>query len=132
MNITEAFGTDSAHKGDLVITSSGDIGRISGLDNYKNAIFHRIMTVPGSLVHRPTYGVGVAAYQNAPTSFGIQQKLALLIEEQIAQDARTERVNGIVISAGDGTPNQFLVKVSVKPIGYSDQEFLFTPFSEGI
>lgn len=131
MNITQAFFTDIAHVGDLVRTPSGDIATISGLANYKNALWHRLLTVPGTLIHRPTYGVGIMQYQNAPSSYSVQRKLALLIEEQILLDPRTEAVSSINISSDDGTPEQTVIKIFVKPVGYSEQEMTYTPFSEG-
>ena len=132
MNITEALKIDIAHVGDLVRTSGGDIGRISGLANYKNALFHRLITVPGSLVHRPNYGVGLPMYQNSPMSFGIQQTLAAKIREQFLRDPRTEAVSSISISNDTDIPGQILIRVFVKPIGYTEQEMIFTPFNEGL
>lgn len=131
-NITDALKTDIAHSGgDYIKTPGGDLGTVSGLANYKLALFHRLMTVPGSLVHRPTYGVGATMYQNAPSSFAIQQKFAGVIEEQFAQDPRTEKVLAVSITSDDENPQLTLVKVSVKPIGYSEQQMIFTPFSGG-
>lgn len=132
-NITEALYTDLAHvSGDLVRDSRGDVGTISGLANLKNALFHRLMTMPGALTHRPLYGVGVKAYQNAPSSFSVQQRLAARIKEQFELDPRVQEVTGVLITAGDTNPSQFVVAVKVVPKGYTEQEMKFTPFNEGI
>lgn len=132
-SITDALGTDLAHVGDLVRTPGGDLGKISGLANLKNALFHRLMTVPGSLAHRPSYGVGVGLYQNAPNSFGVQQKLTGIIQEQFAQDPRVEEVTSVSLASDDITPQLTKLAVFVKVVGYSDAiEMTFTPFAEGI
>lgn len=129
-NLTDALKTDIAHVGDLVGTSSGDLGTVSGLANFKRALFHRLVTVPGTLLHKPTYGVGIGNYQNAPNSFTQQQKLANLIKEQFEQDPRTLKVNSVSISSADATPQKMVIVVSVIPIGYTEQEMRFTPFQE--
>lgn len=115
--------------GDLVRVPRGDIGTITGLANYKNALFHRLMTVPGSLAHRPLYGVGVGNFQNALNSFSQQQKLAALITEQFEKDPRTDSVKGVAISSEDGSPQNVKIKVTVTPKGYTEQTMTFLPFS---
>ena len=130
-NIDAAMKTDIAHSGgDLLTTPSGDLGTVEGLANFKLALFHRLVTVPGSLVHRPTYGVGIGNFQNAPASFAMQQKIAGLIEEQFSQDPRVEKVTSVAIVSNDSTPQIMVVKVSVIPVGYTEQQMLFTPFNE--
>jgi phage baseplate assembly protein W len=129
-NLTTALKTDIAHVGDFVRTPGGDLATISGLANYKRALFHRLITVPGTLVHRPEYGVGIGMYQNSPSSFALQQKLAALIKDQFEQDPRTEKVSSVSISSDDATPEQTVITVSVIPVGYSEQEMTFTPFDE--
>ena len=49
--------------GDFEANNTGDLARISGLDNLKQAIMHRLITVKGSLVHRPSYGVDIQEWQ---------------------------------------------------------------------
>lgn len=127
-SITESLGKSIAHVGDLKRTPNGDLGTIEGLANLKNALFHRLMTQPGSLVHRPTYGVGILAYQNAPNSFTIQRKLAALIQEQFLQDPRVKEVTSVRITSEDNTPQRTVIAVSVKPVGYEELEMLFRPF----
>lgn len=130
MSITDALKTDIAHIGDFVPTSSGDLDILSGLANLRRALFHRLITVPGSLVHRPTYGVGVGLYQNAPNTFAMQQKLATLIREQFLQDPRVQDVTSVAITSKDNTPQTVVITVFVKVVGYNEQEMRFTPFNE--
>ena len=129
MSLVDAFQTDLAHNGDFVRTASGSLDRITGLANLKQALFHRLITVPGTLVHRPLYGVGVLNYQGNISSFVMQQKLAGLITEQFKQDVRVSKVLAIAFAVDDYFPQQTLIKVSVKTVGYSDgTEMIFTPF----
>jgi phage baseplate assembly protein W len=131
MNLDLALGTDIAHIGDLQRTASGDLGTYDGLVNITNAIFHRLMTVPGTLIHRPTYGVGLPQYQNAITSFSMQQKLAKLIAEQVALDPRIQSVTNVSIQSTDGFPEQTIIKVFAVVIGYNEQVMTYAPFSTG-
>src|ERR1019366_1721512 len=115
----------------MTLTPSGDIGTIAGLANFKRALFHRLVTVPGSLVHRPTYGVGIGNYQNAPNTFTNQQKLANAIQEQFAQDPRVLAINRISFESSDDQPWYGTIKVFVVPVGYTEQPMVFLPFNGG-
>ena len=132
MNITDALKTDIAHNNDMFKTPAGDIGTISGLSNYLQALFHRLVTVPGSLAHRPLYGVGVGRFQNGLNSFTIQQKLASLIVDQFMQDPRTQSVTSVAIVVDDLTPEMTRIKCLVVPVGYTEQTVTFTPFNLGL
>lgn len=132
MNITQALGKSIAHKGDLVRTQTGDIGTIAGLPNYRNAIYHRLITVPGSLAHRPGYGAGIKQYQNAPCSFALQQEMATKIKEQIKQDPRTKKIQSVSMNNTDTFSEQTVINILVVPVGYTDAiKMTFTPFSGG-
>lgn len=131
-NITEALKTDIAHLGDFKRSPSGDLQIISGLDNLKQALFHRLITVPGSLVHKPLYGVGVQRFQNGLSSFGKQQQLAALIQEQFEQDPRVQAVSSVSINTSDDQPELVMIAISVKPVGYTEVTMKFTPFGDGL
>lgn len=125
----DAYKVDFAHSGDFVKSPSGDIDWVSGLANLKQALFHRLITVPGTLVHRPTYGVGLPLYQNNISSFMTQQKLASLIEEQFLQDPRVSKVLAVGFIVDDVNSATVTIRMSIKPVGYSDGvEMIFTPF----
>lgn len=126
-NITETYLTDIAHNGDIQRTATGDIDKISGLANLKQALFHRLLAVPGSLIHRPLYGVGIKLFQNAPSSYSQQQALALRIQENFARDERVEEVTGVLFEVNDN-PQLTVIKVKVKPVGYEETVFPFLPF----
>ena len=131
MALNDIMKTDLAHVGDLVRTSGGDIGTINGLANLKNALFHRLMTVPGTLVHRPNYGIGITQYQGAPSSYAIQAALAAKITEQFELDPRVASVTGVRIASDDDNPSQFVVAVRVVAKGYTEETMIFTPFRSG-
>lgn len=130
ISITDSLKTDIAHVQDLVKSPGGDIGTINGLSNLKRSLFHCLITVPGTLVHKPTYGVGVRLYQNAPSSFAMQQKLASLIQSQFNLDPRVQSVSSVSITSEDGTPQQTIIAVRITPVGYTELTMNFTPFNE--
>lgn len=131
MAITDALKNDISLSGDMARTSSGDLATIAGLENFKLALFHRLMTIPGTLVHRPLYGVGVGLFQNGLSSFVRQQKLASLIVDQFMKDPRTKSVNRVAVIANDDNPQLTQIQVSVIPIGYDEQTITYTPFNKG-
>jgi phage baseplate assembly protein W len=129
MNITDALKTDISLMGDMQVTASGDLMTVSGLNNLQQALFHRLITSPGALVHRPTYGVGILQYQNAPTSFSSQQAIAEAIKDQFEQDPRVQAVVGVSITSEDETPETVTINVTLTPVGYTELSMNFTPFT---
>lgn len=129
--IDEIMRTDFAHKRDYSPTATADFDKLTGIENYKNALFHRLVTVKGSLIHRPDYGVGIQLFQNAPTTIGNDRKIASLIQEEFMKDPRTEEVLAVSISRDDKTPENMKIIVRVKPIGYDEALVEFIPFGEG-
>ncbi len=132
MALDDLLGTDIAHKSDLLVTPGGDLDTITGLANVKEALFRRLMTSPGTLAHRPNYGVGLKNYQNAPNSLSVQRELAGKIQEQFEQDPRVEGVLGVSVGYSDDNPGLVTLTVRVKIVGYSEQAMEFTPFGEGL
>jgi phage baseplate assembly protein W len=130
--LLEVFKTDLVHKSDFLKSATGDIGKISGLENYKNALFHRLVTTPGSLIHRPLYGVGVKEFQNAPPTLANQRKLAGRINEQFMQDPRTEKVVSVAINFNATSPERMVITVRVKPKGYDEATLTFIPFGDTV
>lgn len=131
-NIEEILGRDIAHKSDYVLTATGDLDTISGLENIKNALFHRLITSPGSLIHRPNYGVGIKDFQGAPNTIDVKRQMALKIQEQFEQDPRVESVLGVSINSDDLTPEKTEVIVRVRVQGYDELSASFLPFGEGV
>jgi phage baseplate assembly protein W len=130
-NITEVLKTDLYHDRDLVKTEiGGDIQTLSGLENMKAALLRRLMTEPGTVIHRPLYGVGMKQFQNASMTLSNQRAIALKINEQFIRDERVEKVLGVSINSSDTRPELLTIVVRVKLVGYEEQELSFTPFNK--
>lgn len=130
--VEETMGRDIAHVGDFVKTATGDLDSISGLPNIKSALMHRLLTTPGSFILRPTYGVGIKDYQNGPSTYALQQQLAVRIKEQFEQDPRIDEVTGVRVEFDEAKPELSNIIVKVRLVGYDEVETTFQPFTEGI
>lgn len=124
----ELYGTDINHKSDYVRDSNGSLGTISGLDNYVNWVFRCIMTTPGTIVHRPNFGVGIKLYQNAIHNLDQRRSLSQKIADNLELDDRTQEVLGVRIEYTDDTPDSVKVTVRVKPVGLDEVTMQITPF----
>lgn len=81
---------------------SGDVPSLSGRDNLSRAIMRRLVTQPGSLVHRPTYGCGVLGYVGLANSPAVRSKLANAIRANLLQDRRLKDVSvSLAVGAAD-------------------------------
>jgi hypothetical protein len=124
--LNEILLTDIMHKSDFVKKDDGgDLMAISGLENVKEALLRRLITEPGSLIHRPSYGVGIKRFLNAPGTLATRQALALRIGEQFPRDPRVESVLGVSMMSDDLQPDRVTIVVRVKLVGYGEQEFGF-------
>lgn len=130
MTLAESLLTDLEHDTDLVLTATGDLSTLSGLDNVKAAILRRIITTPGEIVHRPNYGVGIEDFQNAPSTRATHRQLALRIEEQLKEDPRVEAVEEVAVQEEADHPEMLKIAVRVKVKGYGDVSLTFHPFGE--
>ena len=126
--VNEIMLTDVKHKKDYIRTASGDRETITGLENYGEALFRRLMTKPGALIHRPDYGVGIKRFQGAVSGLSKQRELANLIQEQFLRDPRTESVKGILFKIDESRPDMTYIIVRVKPVGYDEVAMKFEPF----
>lgn len=131
-NINEVLGKDLAFTTDLVRSPTGDLDTIEGVANVKQALMHRLMTQPGSLIHRPLYGVGIKDFQGAPSSLAVLRQLAQRIQEQFLEDPRVESVEGVRIKREDDRPELVFVIVRVKIVGYGETEVKSIPLGEVI
>jgi phage baseplate assembly protein W len=130
-DITETLLTDIKHIRDFEkLDGVGDISTISGLDNLKQAIIRRVMTTPGSMVHRPTYGAGLKTFLGAPATLGTDREIAKRIDEQLIQDVRIAEVLSVLVERTDNTPDINKVIVSVRVVGYDEILPVEVPFGE--
>lgn len=129
---SDAMKIDLRHnKGDFESNVTGDLSRITGLENLKQALMHRLLTVQGTLAHRPDYGVGVKLWQNALTSLEKKRELATRIDEQFRRDPRVNSVSSVRFVVSDTEPDKFFIFVKYSAIGYNDLEDSFDPFELG-
>ena len=111
--------------------ANGDLDVIDGVANLKEALTRRLLTTPGSLVHRPTYGVGIKDYHNAVGDLENQRTLALRVKEQFEQDDRVDSVEGLRFDILDERPNELRIFIKVNIRGFREVEFDFVPFGGG-
>lgn len=128
--LDEFLKTDIAHKGDFVVSASGDLELISGLENLKEALFRRLMTTKGAIIHRPDYGVSIKSFQSALNSIENQRRLAGTIKEQFELDPRVEAVTGVSFKVDDNKPDMIQVNCKVSVRGYGETGFSFVAFGD--
>ena len=114
--------------GDFSTAPNGDFDTIKGLNNLKQRLFNRLITVKGTLAHRPDYGVGLPLYQNALDSLGKQRELALKIKEQFVQDSGVESVESVIIKK-ENNKTIIQYKINAKGLGSVSDNASFEDFS---
>jgi len=126
--IDEFIGTDIVHRSDWEVNAQGDLDKITGLENLKLRLLHRLVTSPGAFVHLPLYGVGIKDFQNSPNSVGNKIEITKRIEAQFLQDDAVDSLRGVTFISDDLAPQivQIIVRVDVR--GFGDTKFTFTPF----
>lgn len=126
--IYNSYLIDLYHAGDFKASKKGDILTIFGKDNLKQALYHRLFTVKGSLQHRPEYGIGITTYLGALGNIDKKRALAMEIKKQFLSDSRVEKVDSI--SFEDRENGQFLLKFVVTGNGGQKIESELNPFGE--
>ena len=127
-NLEDNLLIDLFFNGDFGITKTGDLQEIRGKANLNQALFHRLVTVPGALVHRPDYGVGVKLFQGAISSLENQRDLALRIQDQFQQEDRVDSVTGVSFTPDEAQPDLFIVLVKYNAVAFGEIVDLFDPF----
>lgn len=129
--INDSFLVDLQHSGDFSNDSKGDLKTISGLDNLKQSIYNRLITVKGTIVHRPEYGVGLKLYQGVMSTLSNQRDLALKIREQLLEDTRIESIDGVKFDVdSDLQAGNFIVTIQVTATGVGSFSQTINPFGE--
>lgn len=127
--IDDFYKIDLLHNGDFVAAPNGDFSLAKGSVNLRQALFHRLITNQGTLVHRPQFGVGVKNFQNKTGSISKQKELAAIIREQFEQDERVEELVSVKIK-NLNIDGQFEVTYKVRVSGGSLEEETINPFGE--
>ena len=125
----ENLKIDLRHDGDFRSTETGDLATITGIDNINQRLFHRLITVKGTLVHRPEYGVGVKQWQNQIANIDNKKNLALRIKEQYLMDEGVESFASARFVSDDNGSGKFSIIIKYTPVGYGEIESTFNPFS---
>lgn len=115
--IEDFFLEDIQFNGDIKTAPNGDLALLRGIKNLKQALFHRLITVRGSLAHRPGYGVGIKTYQNQVATLAKQREIALEIKNQFEQDFRVDKLLSVSFKAEPNGIFTVTYKVQVKGIG---------------
>jgi phage baseplate assembly protein W len=128
--VDDSFLIDIEFTSGMKASPSGDIQLIKGQDNLKQALFNCLITIPGSLAHRPSYGVGVKRWQNDIGSISRQQALAVEIKRQFEKDDRVEKVTSVQILLDPIRNGLFTVRYKVKAVAVGELEDTVNPFGD--
>lgn len=82
------------------VTPTGDLPLVEGVDNLRHALRRRIITTPGTVIHRPDYGAGVQAYVGVQTSQ--RSQMANAIRKNMLRDSRVEDCSASVALGSPG------------------------------
>lgn len=118
---------DLYHKGDFGVSNSGDIQRVKGLENIKQAVLHRLITPKGSLAHKPDYGIGIQRYKGVTLSLEVKRAIALDIKE-IELDDRITELTQVSFYEDDSVAGGFYIYVIYNVIGIGSVEQEVNPF----
>jgi hypothetical protein len=130
-NINDSFLQDLSHTGDFSSNNSGDLKLVSGRDNLRQAILHRLITVQGSIIHRPDYGVGVKLYQGMISTLEKQRELALRIRQQLELDDRIDSVDSVRFTPDeDYRQGTFIINIKITASGIGELEQEINPFDK--
>lgn len=130
--VDELYGIDIAFKSDFLAASNGDLQVIKAQENVKEALIRRTITEPGTLVHRPEYGVGLKRFVNALNSLDNKRELANRIKVQWEQDERVEEVISVSIQAEDDVPEKLVISVRAELVGLGETELRVIGFNERV
>lgn len=127
--IEDHFLTDLKHSKDFARTRTGDIKTVSGINNLIQWIFNCIITVEGSIIHRPKFGVGAKLYQGSISSLDKQRELALKIRSKLVLSDRIDSVDSIKFNQEDEyRTGTFIINIKVTAKAYGQLDLKLNPF----
>ena len=100
---------------------------ISGEANVTDRLMRRTITEPGTLVHRPGFGVGLKRFLNSLNSLDNQRELANRIKVQWEQDESVEEVIGVKVQKEDENPEQIIISVRANLVGVGETTLRIIP-----
>lgn len=106
--------TDCALQGGrLSVGESGDLAVLSGRENLKQALQHRIVTDPGELLFHPAYGCKIQRRKGAKNNAVTLLRGQMDIQDALVAEPRLKTIDAITVSAvGDA----LVVRSQVTPI----------------
>lgn len=123
----ELFGIDIVFNSDFEQSSSGDLQTIFGEQNVKARLTRRTITQPGTLVHRPGFGVGLKRFLNSLNSLDNQRELANRIKVQWEQDESVDEVIGVKVEKTDDNPERLTISVRANLVGVGETTLRIIP-----
>lgn len=110
--------------------ANGDIEIVNGISNLKAALMRRLLTMPGTVITLPDYGVGLKNYQNAPMTLAVKRELANLIKEQFERDSRVVKVTSVRMEQDAVNAALITIDVRIEIAGAGEQNLQFDPIGE--
>lgn len=123
----ELFGIDIVFTNDFEVSASGDLQTIFGQQNVTARLIRRTITEPGTLVHRPTFGVGLKRFLNGLNSLDNQRELANRIKVQWEQDESVNEVLGVSVVVEDDKPELSIISVRAFLVGVGETTLRIIP-----
>lgn len=115
--VRSILGRDLYFDGNLAVNASEDYQTVEGEENYRRAIFRRLITSPGTYRARPRYGAGLGDFQKKKATKGNIDTLTTRVREQVAADRRTQKVLSVVIVDLPAPAQGIKVTVTVQAFG---------------
>jgi len=122
-----ALGVDIFFNGDYETTAAGDLALVRGFAALNQAIYHRLITKPGSFALRPGYGVGIQRWAKRRNRLSDMHELEQVVEDQLSFEKRISRVRKVFVAPlinGPGVQLGFDIEAygdtaSFKPLNFS-------------
>jgi len=128
----ELFGVDIFFGSDFAVAANGDLQTLTGDNNIRSRLTRRTITEPGTLVHRPDFGVGLKRFLNSLNSLDNQRELANRIKVQWEQDVSVIEVLGIKIEVEDLKPDEITISVRANLVGVGEDLVTIVPTNKRV
>ena len=106
--------TDILFTGDYQMTAKGDLQTISDIENLRQAIYLRLITSPGEIIHRPLFGVGIKSFMNRPCNDNNKQRLVNRVRLNILRERRISKIHSITVEWSD---SMALINLKIEAFG---------------
>lgn len=119
--LRDFFGQDLLYNrsGHLEVGSKADLLLCSGAECVKANIARALVTVPGDLVHRPDYGVGIQDFVNLPATPANFEELKARIRASLESNQDVETIEKLEVKRGVDVSVieiELVVRVSGQPV----------------